>query len=178
MNTLNVLIWLFPVLFMIHDFEEIIVVGVWKEKYAALISSMNKDDRKAPFSDYISADSFSCAVAEEFILFSAAALIGVLWGNYIAWFGFFFGVFFHFLIHVYLSVKFGHYVPGLVTSIPFFLISCWIIWKAIHLMPYSAATLLITAVVGFAVSITNLIWLHKLMPVFYNWLQKYRKSSK
>jgi hypothetical protein len=178
MNTLNVLIWFFPVLFMMHDFEEIIVVGAWKEKYSVLISSMNKDGRKAPFSDYISADSFSCAVAEEFILFSAAALTGILWGNYIIWFGFFFCIVFHFLIHVYLSVKFGHYVPGLVTSVPFFLISCRILWKAIYLMPYSAVVLLITAVVGFTVGIANVIWLHKLMPVFHGWLEKYRKSSK
>ena len=33
MNTINTIVWLFPVIFMLHDFEEIIFVEAWKRKY-------------------------------------------------------------------------------------------------------------------------------------------------
>jgi len=35
MNTMNFIVWLFPVIFMLHDFEEIIMVEVWGSHYNA-----------------------------------------------------------------------------------------------------------------------------------------------
>lgn len=32
MKELFMIIWLFPILFMVHDFEEIIIINAWKEK--------------------------------------------------------------------------------------------------------------------------------------------------
>lgn len=33
MNNINTIVWLLPIIFMIHDFEEIIFIKVWRKRY-------------------------------------------------------------------------------------------------------------------------------------------------
>ena len=38
----NVFLWLFPLLFMVHEFKEIILAGAWKERNIAYSSTRNR----------------------------------------------------------------------------------------------------------------------------------------
>lgn len=94
MNTLNAIVWIFPVIFMLHEFEEIIVIKSWQLRF-----QMKRETFKGkwPFSDFISAESFSCAVAEEFIIISVVTLICYLSNHYQ------YGL--AFILHVYYTLS-------------------------------------------------------------------------
>jgi hypothetical protein len=38
MNTMNFIVWMLPIIFMIHDFEEILMAEVWGKRYKEKIN--------------------------------------------------------------------------------------------------------------------------------------------
>lgn len=125
-------VWLFPLIFIFHDMEEIIGYGIWlkrnktmlEEKYPGIIKS---------YKDF-STEGFSLAVFEEFllsVLFSALSLLtdyNFLW---FIWLGGFIGCALHFVIHIGQSVILRQYIPAVITSIICLPISCYVIYKCI-----------------------------------------------
>jgi hypothetical protein len=157
---------------MLHDFEEILLVGAWKQRYAPQLAQLKKN---LPFGDFISTDSFSCAVAEEFVIFSAVTWISCLLNNYVIWFGLFFAVVFHFLIHAGMSLRFGHYVPGVLTSLLFLPPGIWLIYQSVVLTGYDSATLILAAGLGTLFGLGNVVFLHRAMATFSRWLERYAR---
>jgi hypothetical protein len=110
---------LFPVVFMIHDFEEILTVEKWtkqyKEKVFALLSK--KLHRFFWSSFHINTLEFAKDVFWIFLAITAAALIAVLF----QWYGFFLIFlaifFFHVFTHFGQSVLFKGYALGVWTSL-------------------------------------------------------------
>jgi hypothetical protein len=170
MNTLNALVWLFPVIFMIHDFEEIIFTSGWRKRHRKDIEESKM--KKVPFADFVSTASFSCAVAEEFIIFSGVTFLSCFFNNYVAWYGLFFAIVFHFVIHFVLSIRFKHYVPGLYTSILFLPFGIYILYVVAEMTKYSWQTICLSSVIGFIVGMANVVMLHKMMSTFHNWLER------
>jgi hypothetical protein len=39
MNTMSFIVWMFPIIFMLHDFEEIIMVEAWGNRYRKAINT-------------------------------------------------------------------------------------------------------------------------------------------
>jgi hypothetical protein len=174
MNTLYAIVWLFPVIFMIHDFEEIIFTGAWKKRYKKACEELKM--KKVPFTDFVSTSSFSIAVAEEFIIFSVVAFLSNCFNNYVTWYGLFFAIVFHFLIHFKLSIQFKHYTPGLVTSILFLPFGIYILYKVAVMTGYNWQTICLSSIIGFLVVFANVIFLHKMMSRFDNWLARFAKE--
>lgn len=110
---------LFPVVFMVHDFEEILTVEKWtkqnKEKVFALLPK--KLHRFFWSSFHINTLEFAKDVFWIFLAITAAALIAVLF----QWYGFFLIFlaifFFHVFTHIGQSVLFKGYAPGVWTSL-------------------------------------------------------------
>jgi len=110
---------LFPVVFMVHDFEEILTVEKWtkqnKEKVFALLPK--KLHRFFWSSFHINTLEFAKDVFWIFLAITAAALIAVLF----QWYGFFLIFlaifFFHVFTHFGQSVLFKGYAPGVWTSL-------------------------------------------------------------
>ncbi|WP_434296020.1 HXXEE domain-containing protein [Clostridium sporogenes] len=175
MDTLYAIVWLFPIIFMIHDFEEIIFTGTWKKRYKKACKESKM--KKVPFSDFVSTSSFSCAVAEEFIIFSMVTFLSCYFNNYVAWYGLFFAIVLHFVIHFVLSLKFRHYVPGLVTSIIFLPFSIYILYIVTEMNKYSWQTICLSSIIGFIIVLLNIAILHKMMSKFSNYLKKFAKES-
>lgn len=169
MNTLNAIVWLFPVVFMLHEFEEIILIEPWQKKF-----QWKRETFKGrwPFPDFISTESFSCAVAEEFILVSAVTLIGCLTNNYLLWFGAYFACILHFVLHLTIGLYFRNYVPGVVSAVLLFPIGAYNLYKGVTLMQVSKTELVIYAVIGTVLLLLNLMMLHKLMKLFEKWIQR------
>ncbi len=63
METLYLFLWRFPALLMFHDFEEIILVGAWKQRNSAYLVSHRS--RLTPYGSFVSTAPFACGVAEE-----------------------------------------------------------------------------------------------------------------
>ena len=91
------LLWLFPIVFMLHDLEEIVRVESWLRTYGGGVREKIPTFLRKKFDVICSLDSaaFSTAVAVEFLLFSAAAYLAVEKGFYASFFFFSVGFFSH-----------------------------------------------------------------------------------
>ncbi|MCR4733636.1 MAG: HXXEE domain-containing protein [Treponema sp.] len=125
-------VWLFPVIFMFHEMEEIIGFKFFLQK--------NKDELENRFpriaKNYkdFSTEGFAFATYEEFILSIAISALAyfidtnILW--YI-WLGVFIGCDIHFFIHLIQMSIFKRYIPACITSLICLPINTLIICKCI-----------------------------------------------
>ncbi|KQL52426.1 hypothetical protein AN964_01955 [Heyndrickxia shackletonii] len=121
------LVWLFPIIFAIHDFEEIIVVEKWIAKNKQdLVHKLPKRAKNFFEKNFaMKTDQFSIVVFAEFIIISLATLFVFLNGftGFYKWFylGLFAVLFLHSFTHIGQAILLRRYTPGVITSI-FFLI--------------------------------------------------------
>ena len=81
------LMLLFPIFFMIHEFEEIIMVEKWMGKYRTdLYRRFPVLSHRISMLTEINTRSFSIIVAEEFLIVSVLTIISVMTGNIIFWY--------------------------------------------------------------------------------------------
>ncbi|MBD8499444.1 HXXEE domain-containing protein [Paenibacillus sp. CAU 1523] len=124
-------IWLFVVVFMLHDFEEIITVEHWAKRNESLVRSKN-----SKLADMIwkfwNVSSYSFAKRDVFI-FLTMSIITFLKVQYIdsTWsavlfIGFLLFVLIHNLVHILQTIVLQTYTPGLYTSI--FLVTPYVIY--------------------------------------------------
>lgn len=96
------LIWLFPITFMIHDFEEIIFVEAWfKKNYSRLLPRI-PENMKGTFNELARTTSarFSIPVFIQFIVYIIAAFLAVEYQIY----GLLLGVNVLLLLHVFMHI--------------------------------------------------------------------------
>lgn len=124
MDTMNFIVWLFPVIFIIHDFEEIIMAEVWGKRYRKEINAVWPKRQPFGLNDirFYQTPAFSIGVEVEFLLFSLISLLSVIFRSYFFWYSAFLGITLHFaFVHVLICIPFKHYVPGVITSVIFVL---------------------------------------------------------
>ena len=79
MNELELIISLFPLVFMIHEFEEIICLKRWVSKNGLwLTSKYPKLTKQVTHLGQLSVSAFTVAVLEEFVLVSIITVYGLL----------------------------------------------------------------------------------------------------
>ena len=158
-------IWLFPLLFIFHDLEEIIGFIPWIERNEKLLA------KKATFilntHKGLSTEGFALAVAEEFVvvlLVSFFALICHTRLLYLIWLGGFVAFALHLVVHILQAIWLRRYIPALATSILCLPVSSIIIWKASTLLRVNTSELLFFSLIGILIVIVNLffaLWLGK-----------------
>ncbi len=113
------IMWLFPIIFMIHDFEEVIMFKPWVTKNAGFMKKRfpRLAARMLPHMEGLSTSSFALAVAGMFLIVSAVTLISVELDLYSLWAGAVIGYFIHLVIHVTQFLVVRRYVPVVVTSL-------------------------------------------------------------
>lgn len=171
-------IWLLPILFMLHDFEEIIMIGAWKKRNKLTNSNNQSNEKdflstKVPYSDFKSTASFSIGVAVEFLLFSAVSLMAFFLDNYYIWFIFMFAVTFHYLVHLKMCISFKGYVPGIATSVICFPISIILLIYVSKEAAFSIYAVIIFCLVGVLAGILIVKTLHTCMERFDKWLKDF-----
>lgn len=180
MNTMQFIVWMFPVIFMLHDFEEIIMAEIWGKRYKNKIDSVWP--KRQPFGlDYIQhchTPTFSIGVEVEFLLFTLISFFSVIFQNYFLWFSAFLGVTIHLVfVHMSICIRFKHYVPGVVTSVIFLLPSIWFLYQAGVLLSYGVSTILFACLLGIGLMIILIPTLHKLMGFWSKMLYQYSKKQ-
>ena len=158
-------IWLFPLLFIFHDLEEIIGFMPWIERNEKLLA------KKAVFilntHKGLSTEGFALAVAEEFVvvlLVSFFALICHTRLLYLIWLGGFVAFALHLVLHILQAIWIRRYIPALATSILCLPVSSIIIWKTTALLHVNTIELLVFSLIGILIVIVNLffaLWLGK-----------------
>lgn len=161
-----ILVWLLPILFMIHDFEEIIFLHSW------LIRNYSKISARVPgpvrlmllrMRD-VSVPAFSLGVAEEFAIISGVTVLSVAFSSFVVWFGFFFAFSLHLVTHILQSVFVKRYIPSLATSIAI-LPYCFCVFQGM-LPSVLQPQMIISAVLSVTFMAANLYFLHHLMTRF------------
>lgn len=172
-----ILVWLFPILFMVHDFEEVIFLRSWLIRNYSKISERVPKPAKAMLLRMkdISVPAFSLGVAEEFMIISSVTVLSAAFSSYIIWFGLFFAFSLHLVIHILQSVFVKRYIPSLATSIavmPY----CIYVYKMMFpslLQPL----MIVSAALSVDFMVVNLYFLHRMMARFDKRRKKYEEKD-
>ena len=175
MNNYSIIIWLLPIVFMIHDFEEIVFFKSWISKNKNYLSEKfpKISKRFLPRFDNLSTSAFALAVAEEFVLLSLITLGSVFFDNYVLWLAAFMGFFVHLLIHFGQWIILKRYIPAIWTTF-FALIYCVYTLYEIVVKDnmFQISEIVLWTIIGFVLLGVNLLFAHKLAEI-YDKKQKY-----
>ncbi len=159
-----IILWLFPILFIIHDLEEITGFEKWyiknkdkfieKPKIANIIGYV--------FS-YFTKKGMALAILEELILIIIVCLITINYDFYLLWIGVFIAYTFHLIIHIFQSIILKMYVPAVATSLIQTPICLYIIYYIYDKYSMSLANVILYLLIGIIIMLLNLYILHKLM---------------
>ncbi len=168
MENHNTLIWLLPIVFMIHDFEEIIFFKPWmnrnKEYLTEKFPKLSK--RFLLRMENVSTSAFALAVAEEFILLSLITVGSVFFDNYFLWLAAFMGFFLHLFVHLGQWIILKRYIPAIWTTF-FALIYCvYTLYEIIENSLFQTSEIALWTVIGVGLVGANLLFAHKLMSTF------------
>ncbi len=164
----NTIVWLLPIVFMIHDFEEIIFFKSWinknKEDLSQRVPKLSK--RLLSHFEKLSVQAFSLAVAEEFIVLNIITIFAVLCENYFLWLGIFMGFFIHLFVHLMQWIVFRKYVPAIFTSVISLIYCFFALNFIIENSLFSTKEIVLWSCIGFGVVAVNLFLAHKLAEWF------------
>lgn len=155
--------YLLPTLFILHDFEEMIFVPLWKNS-----KKYKKQNQKYTFFGKVSNGSaFSVGVLEEFVILLIISLICKITDNNELYFGFCVAYTYHLFIHIKMCIQFKGYVPGIYTAviqIPLMLMTIHHYWENnMSLIGYTLIAMILLYI--------NLHFLHKIMPAIQNFFE-------
>ena len=164
MNNQLVIVTLLPVIFMMHDFEEIIFFKWWSQKNGQFLRD-NYPKISTRF-DSMSTVGFTVAVAEEFILLCAITFGCVFLNNYYLWLAVFMGFSLHLLIHIAQWMFFRRYIPAIVTSLAALIYSVYAIQVIISKNIFTTSEILLWSALGLLLLGGNLLLAHRLAFIF------------
>lgn len=161
MNELELIVSLFPIVFMLHEFEEIIGFKPWVTKGGPWIAKKYpKTAKQITLYERMSVPAFALAVLEEFVLFSIATILALTLQWYSVWIAVFAGFSFHILIHIGQWIVIRKYIPVVITSLLSLPYMVWGVYKIFS--EFSVSVIFASSVLGTIVLIANLRFVHKL----------------
>lgn len=180
MNTMNSIVWMLPIIFMIHDFEEIIMSEAWGKRCKRTIDKIWP--KMQPFGlKYIhvcQTPTFAIGVEINFVLFSLISFFSVMFQNYLLWFVAFSAITLHMiLLHMIMCIHFKGYVPGVITSVIFVLPSIWFLFKAETILHYSIGSILFACLIAVILTVIMVTTLHKFMGCLSKLIYKYSEAK-
>lgn len=168
MEKYNVIVWLLPIVFMIHDFEEIIFFKLWigknKEYLTAKFPKLSK--RFLARFDNVSTAAFAVAVAEEFVFLSLITVGSVVSGSYLLWLAVFMGFSVHLIMHLMQWIILRRYIPAIYTTFIALIYSVYSLCVIIENEIFQFHEIVLWTVIGFVLVGVNLIVAHKLAEKF------------
>lgn len=164
------IVWLLPIIFMFHEFEEILFFEPWVRKNKDFLAKRYPKLAKRFLSRIggLSVQAFTVAVAEEFLLLSIVTVFSVTFDWYLLWLAIFMGYFIHLLVHTAQYIVLRKYIPGIYTAMLSFIYCGYSIWFILGNNLFSIAEFFIWTVIGCAIVFSNLIFAHKLALIFDN----------
>lgn len=172
-------VWLFPILFIFHDMEEIIGFGIWREKNKNFLKEKYPNIWK--MHESYSTEGMALAVFEELIVCLLFCLLA-LWTDslnmWLLWLGVFIAYALHLVIHMIQAAIIKQYIPAVATSILCLPISVWYIWKSVLLLQCSTGKLFLFSLLGIVVVAVNLKFAQSLIGRFTRWMKEEVDNSR
>jgi hypothetical protein len=181
MNTMGFFLWLMPVIFMVHEFEEIFMVEAWGSRHKEKINAIWPQKKPSGLDyagEYLTA-SIAISIFVEFLFAILVSVLCAIFQNYYAWFGFWIGFVIHmFFPHLWVTIKFKGYLPGIITCAITLIPSLWVLYQANTILHYGALGLVLSVVV-MHLMVTFLVFrgLHKSMVGWSKKLVQYSKAE-
>ena len=164
---MNEIYWILPVLFIFHDFEEIIFMERWvkrldREKlYERLPVNLVKKILR--HFDNISTTKFAMSVYILYIMLIVCTFISYLWNLKLFWTSIFIFFTIHLFIHCLQSIFWGGYIPAVFTSIICIPICLWILKFVFTKFHFSLFSISFMTLIVAIVALFVLCGLHKIM---------------
>lgn len=159
------------VLFMIHEFEEIIFIKKFIEKNKVVKDMKNELFVKKKES-YPSTETTSLMIAEEFIILSTLLFIASEFSMYEMVLSLFIVYFAHLVPHIYDVLRYRKFSPGSRTSFIIFPLGILIIWNVILNKEINLVILISCVIIIGFLMILNLLFLHKISKKIDKYLWK------
>ena len=168
MDYFRILVWLLPIVFMLHDFEEIIFLKTWinKNKYHLAEKFPKISKKLLPRFEKLSTSGFTVAVAEEFVLLSLITITSIIFNNYLLWLAAFMGFFIHLFIHIGQGIILKRYIPGIITSFLALIYCIYTFNEIITNNIFSSSQIIFWTIIGCLLLGINLLFAHKLGEIF------------
>ena len=162
------IVWLLPIVFMFHDFEEILFSKSWIAKNKETLSQKFPKLSKRFLARFenLSVQAFSLAVAEEFVLLSVVTFLSVTLESYLFWLGIFMGFFVHLLVHLAQWIIFRKYIPAIYTTIISLAYCFFSLNFILKNNLFEVKEIIIWTFIGFGIVVINLLFAHKLAELF------------
>lgn len=162
------IVWLLPIVFILHEFEEIIFFKPWIRKNNDYLQKRlpNPAKRFVSHLEKLSVPAFTLAVAEEFILLSVITVASVMLDSYLLWLGVFMGFFIHLLIHLAQWIILRRYIPAINTTFISLIYCGFAFTYILREGMFQTTEILLWTVIGFTIIAINLLFAHKLAVWF------------
>ena len=165
MDKIEIIVYSLPIMFMLHDFEEIIGLKTWFDKNGEWL------DEKFPMLTkhlqslrHLSVQAFVVAVWEEYLIISIVTLTALTFQWYDAWIIIFMAYSFHIIIHIIQWIIVRRYIPMLITSL---LSIPYIIWGINNIVcSFTAIKIGGYLIAGIFIGVLNLLFAYKLAYKF------------
>lgn len=154
-------VWLFPVLFIFHDMEEIVGFIPWHHKNYRMLEQ--KYPRISKTYKNTSTEGFAFAVYEELIFCIIICIISLLKNQYGIWLGVLVACTLHFNIHIIQAIIIKRYIPALITSIIGVPVGLFLICRSMEILNYRIYFVVLYSAIGIICLLINLRFTHILM---------------
>lgn len=116
---LDTSMWLLLVVFMFHEFEEIMMMKPWIDKNTGELQKRfpTMANRLLPHFENLSTSSLALIIGVEFLMFSVLIFLAAEHELYALWTSILLVFFFHIIFHILSFVVYRKYVPVIVTSL-------------------------------------------------------------
>ena len=169
------IIWLLPIVFIFHDFEEIMMMEVWIKKNSNFLQNKFPKMGYRILSSYknLSTASFSFAVFEEFLILVLSVFLAIQFQWYFLWVACFMAFSLHLIMHIIQWLIIRRYIPAIITSFLSLFYSCFAFSELINYHLYKFIELIGITLVGLVFMIINLYLIHKMAASFEKFLTDY-----
>jgi hypothetical protein len=175
---LSSIIWMLPVVFMLHDFEEILMMNAWMNKNKNLLINRFPKLGKSLVSSYgnLSTASFSMAVAEEFLILVIASFLAAEYHQNILWLACFIAFSVHLIVHIVQWLIVRRYIPAIISSFLALIYSIYSFIQIINYEMFSITEYILIGLAGIVLMALNLYFIHKMAAKFEQFIVKYEKN--
>lgn len=172
MTELEHLMTLLPIVFMLHEYEEVIMFKQWllrnKKELNERFPKFGRLLTRRHVFEYSTA-TFAVGTVHEFILVAVISYCAVWQHAYQWWFAVLVGHTLHLLIHLAQWMIYRKYVPVLVTSLLTLPYCIYTFLKFTETTSLSLLQMLLWALIGVFLTGVSLLSAHCLMSGFHRW---------
>ncbi|MFB6318835.1 HXXEE domain-containing protein [Saccharicrinis sp. FJH54] len=159
------IVLIFPAVFMIHEFEEIIFMQSWVKRAEPKITSRlpNLGSMIIRRQKALSTAGFAFIVAEEFLLVTALTIMTYFTASYTLFMSLVLVYSLHLFVHIGQAIVLRSYIPALVTSLLTVVYGTYVIHFYISSVYFDPSAFFTNTIIVTLSAAGNLFLMHKLV---------------